>query len=1179
MSNPALTCSSGKIESGFEPLTLLDLLRSRAALQANKRAYLFLPDGAEKEAAISYGELDRRARAIAAYLQSAIATGDRVLLLYPPGLEYISAFFGCLYAGAVAVPVYPPRRNRSFDRFHSIINDARPAIALATASVISHMEPVFSDTALFNGLMCKETDTIDDALANEWQEPLVESRDVAFLQYTSGSTAAPKGVMVSHENLLSNERMIQQAFQQTEESVIVGWLPLFHDMGLIGNALQPLYVGAECILMSPLTFLQRPFKWLEAISRYRGTTSGGPNFAYDLCVRKIPVEDRERLDLSSWTVAFSGSEPVRKETLDRFAAAFEPSGFNPKAFYPCYGLAEATLFVSGGRKMQGPRFKPVSRAALEQNQTAPASIEHDDNINLVSCGKAWFQQRIVIADAELGASCATGRVGEIWISGPSVAQGYWNRPEESQKTFQAYLADTGEGPFLRTGDLGFIEDGELYVTGRLKDIIIIRGRNHYPQDIEHTVSNSYTGLRSGCAAAFSVEVDGEERLVVVQEIDRLHKSADLQETLGVIRQTVFEAHELEVYAAVLIKTGSLPKTSSGKIERHTCRQAFLSGKLPSVASSILNAAADEPDWPVSNITRTDILALDSKSERQSMIERYLQEQIARALGLSPSRVPLLVAPARLGLDSLKATEIQNRVESGLNLFLPMAEFLQGANISQLASRLADELSDSTRDYSPALASARENLSNHPVSYGQQGIWFVDQLEPGNDAYNISAVFRISGRLNWAALEQSISEIVSRHEALRTSFGSAKGEPFQIINPAFRFSLPLVDLRSLSMVEPQSSALKFAATESARPFDLSQSPLFRVTLLSLAGEQHVLLLTFHHVISDGWSLGIFLREMTCLYEAYFHGYVSPLTQLPIQYVDFARWQREWLQSDLSQTQLSYWKGKFAVPPTRLDLPADHARSAETTNLGACHSLLIPGDCAEALKALSRDQDSTLFMTLLAAFKALLYCHTGQSDIVVGSPIAGRNRAEFEKPIGLFLNTLALRTDLSANPTFRQLLGRVREVALQAYKHQDLPFERIVQELSPDRSAGHAPLYQVWFVLQMASIPDFTLCGMTISNVEMELQATKFDLAFNLAESPAGIGGSIEYRPDLFEKDTIARLAEDFKTVLDNAVADPDVRLDALKESLLEKNRQKRVRKMEAYREGVYQKLKKMRRTSL
>lgn len=569
-------------------VTLVDLLCYRAQHQPNQIAYTFLQDGEIEAARLTYEELDRKARSIAAHLQSLGAAHERALLLYPPGLEFITAFFGCLYAGVIAIPAYPPRPNRSISRLEAIVADADASITLTTASLLDTIEHRFAEVPGLAALHWVPTCTIADHLSSTWQKATVSSDSLAFLQYTSGSTGNPKGVMVSHGNLLSTSADLDRGWVHTSESVMVTWLPTFHDMGLIYGVLQPLYKGFPAYMMAPLSFLHRPYLWLKAISRLRATHSAGPNFAYDLCVRMVSPEQRATLDLSSWYMALNGAEPVRADVLEQFAETFKTCGFNRTAFCPGYGLAETSLKVSAVRKGDRPTFYRVESEALEQNQVVEASKDYQNVKTLVGCGYSEINAKIAIVNPKTLTCSAPKKVGEIWVSSASVAQGYWNRPKETEETFHAYLKDTGvrdsvsagEGPFLRTGDLGFLKDGELFVTGRIKDVIIIRGRNYYPQDIELTVERSHPALRPSCGVAFTIEVQGQERLVVVQEVERSYlRRLDVEEVVGNIYQALQVEHELEVFATVLLKTGSIPKTSSGKVQRRACKAMFLEGNL------------------------------------------------------------------------------------------------------------------------------------------------------------------------------------------------------------------------------------------------------------------------------------------------------------------------------------------------------------------------------------------------------------------------------------------------------------------------------------------------------------------------------------------------------------------------------------------------------------------------
>jgi acyl-CoA synthetase (AMP-forming)/AMP-acid ligase II len=560
--------------------TLVELLRYRASNQPERIAYIFLRDGETEEARLTYGELDQNARAIAAHLQSLDAQGERGLLLYPPGLEFISAFFGCLYAGVVAIPAYPPRRNQNLLRLQAIIADSQARFTFTNAALFSSLENQLTKDPELAAMKWVVTDEIDHHLSAAWQEPTLEKNSLAFLQYTSGSTGTPKGVMVSHHNLLINSADLDRGWGHDQNSVIVTWLPTFHDMGLIYGVIQPLYKGFLSYMISPAVFMERPLRWLQAISDKKATHSAAPNFAYDLCVRKIPPEKRATLDLSRWRMALNGAEPVRAEVLKKFAEAFQVSGFKATALCPGYGLAEATLKVTAVSYDSSPYFYRVQANALEKNKII-AATETDTNVQtLVGCGWTTIDTKIVIVDPETLKPSLPEIVGEIWVSGATIAQGYWGKPQETQETFQAYLADTGAGPFLRTGDLGFIKDGELFVTGRLKEVILIRGRNNYPQDIELTVQNSHPALRPSCGAAFTVEVKEEERLVVVQEVERTWlRKIDTDEVKRAIRKAVVQEYDLQVYAIALIRTGSLPKTSSGKIQRRSCRAKFLEGSL------------------------------------------------------------------------------------------------------------------------------------------------------------------------------------------------------------------------------------------------------------------------------------------------------------------------------------------------------------------------------------------------------------------------------------------------------------------------------------------------------------------------------------------------------------------------------------------------------------------------
>lgn len=799
---------------GFQLHTLVDLLRWRSEHNADQLAYRFLREGEADEITLTYQALDRQARAIAVLLSELHCTGKRALLLYPPGLDYIAAFFGCLYAGVVAVPAYPPRPNRSLMRLQSIIADADAPIALTVSSILTKLEKRFVDHADLKALQWLTTDHLSLDLADDWTLPPIDSSQLALLQYTSGSTAQPKGVMISHDNLLHNSALIQSSFEDTEASSGVSWLPPYHDMGLIGGILQPLYVGATMTLMPPVAFLQKPFRWLQAISRYGATTSGGPNFAYDLCVTKVTDEQRQSLDLSRWTLAFSGAEPIQYETLRTFAKAFASCGFRWESFYPCYGMAETTLMVTGGKKGVSLKALRLEVDALRNNQVvlvdAPTDStnafldtvddavrpEGEDSRILVGCGQSASPEQVKIVNPETCEMMPEGTVGEIWVAhSRSIAQGYWNRTEETAHAFAAHLVQTSlkaqpmleaqstldPGPntggdeqaeaYLRTGDLGFLFQNNLFVTGRLKDLIIIRGRNHYPQDIELTVEQAHPALKSGSGAAFAVELTDTERLVVVQELERTAlRQVNADEVFAAVRRQISESHDLQVFSILLLKTGSLPKTSSGKVQRHLCRAGFLDHQLQTIhvweaearsamsfdgavdrTAQPLSAAANTPtsgEFVTSNAPATHpdlaqqphataattvvetVLPADrgtvpSRSEADlataADIRRWMMQWLAQELTVAATTIDVNKPFAEYGLDSVTAVELADALQTRLGREVSPTLAYEYPTIEVLAQFLAAQRQGG------AVESAAEALSS-PTAEEADIATLVGELE-------------------------------------------------------------------------------------------------------------------------------------------------------------------------------------------------------------------------------------------------------------------------------------------------------------------------------------------------------------------------------------------------------------------------------------------------------------------
>ncbi|RKG67197.1 non-ribosomal peptide synthetase, partial [Corallococcus exercitus] len=1101
--------------------TLVDLLRLRAESQAALPVFTFLGEEDGDEASITYAELDRQARAIAASLAGHVRPGDRVLLLYPPGLEYIAAFFGCLYAGAVAVPAYPPdpsRLNRTLPRLEVIVKDAGAAVALTSAFIAEMAEGLVGLAPELGHLRWLAYESlVAPGMESGWRAPALESGSLAFLQYTSGSTAAPKGVMLSHANLLANEAMIQAGFGLGARDVVVGWLPLYHDMGLIGNVLQPIHLGSRGVLMSPLTFMQRPLRWLEAISRFRGTTSGGPNFAFELCVRKVSDAQKAALDLSCWDVAFCGAEPVRASTLERFSQAFASCGFRREAFYPCYGLAEASLIVSGGAKEALPRVLHVDRDALSRGR----AVDQEAGAALVGCGGALLDERIAVVAPESRERCADGQVGEIWVTGAHVARGYWNRPEESVATFGAATAD-GEGPYLRTGDLGFLRDGELYVTGRIKDLIILRGRNHYPQDLELTVERSHPALRPGGVAAFSVDVAGEERLVVVQEMSPGRGEPEVM-LANIVERLALE-HEVRPHAVVLTGPGAVPKTSSGKVQRRACRQLFVSEELEALAAwrdEGAGAVAAGPDAaPVD-----PLLAL-----------------VATRLGVAPSSLRPEAPLLQYGLDSLLALELHNALEASFGVEVPLAWLLQGASLASLRERVSLNAARS----GPASDAARGVAApaEVPLTPGQAGLWFLQQLAPGSAAYNVAGAARIEGALDVRALQAALRSLVERHDGLRSVFVSRGGEPVQRV--LARVDVPLREVDASA--DDEGAFLARMQEDIERPFDLVAGPLLRASLYLRADGARVVLLTLHHLVTDFWSMAVLLRELASAY--------APAGQQATPGVaasDLAAVRRhEVRRASRAAGQWAYWEQELTgeIPP--LTLPVDRPRPPVSTFRGGAERIHVSSEVVERLQALALQESTTLHGTLLACYQLFLARQTGQERMRVGCPAAGRNGAEVMDAVAYLVNPLVIRTELGGDPSLREVVRRARERMMGALEHADVPFVELVDRLGRGREAGRVPFVQTMFSLQRAPLAGLAafasgvsggrldVGALRLASVELPPRTTQFDLMLLLAETADGLGGWLQYDAELFDAATVRRMARRLELAFETVAREPELR---------------------------------------
>ncbi|BBU62179.1 non-ribosomal peptide synthetase [Methylosinus sp. C49] len=1128
----------------------------RAAEQPAKPAYVFLEDGEREGARLSYGDLDRRARAIALHLRTLGVGGERALLLYPPGLAYIEAFFGCLYAGVVAVPAYPPS-GRHLRRLQSIAKDAAPIAVLSIASMRDRFELEARDRLASRPLPWIATDEIDSEEADAFLRSAPAADQLAFLQYTSGSTGDPKGVMVSHGNLSSNQLLIAESFAHDGDSDLVGWLPLYHDMGLIGNILQPLFVGATAYLMSPTAFLEKPLRWLKAISAYKARTSGGPNFAFDLCVSKIKEEDKRELDLTGWRIAFTGAEPVRAATLDRFAASFASCGFRRESFFPCYGLAEATLVVTAPTYGERISSIDIDRDASEARRVA--STRNGRATRLIGCGHAWEGHDVQIVDPDTSRRCSRGEIGEIWTAGPGVAQGYWNRPEETARVFEAKIAGGDGRPYLRTGDLGFADEGQTYVTGRLKDLVIVAGRNFHPEDIENAVEEKSSGLRRGATAAFAVTIEDKEQLVIVAEPDRALSttigSGRERDVLRRIRDCVVYDIGIEPADIVLAQSGSVPKTSSGKIRRSECRRNYLADELKTLArlnhtapvgrdSVSASGAGDAPH--VAAFLRQAVACLDH-AKKSELLTRFVISNIARLLKGSEREFTAATRMSRAGLSSLRAVELKHALDTALGVETPIAIFLSDLTIAEAADSIARSLDDAALASDVPPVGAPEPFA--PMSFSQRAIWTVHQIDAASEAYNLHLALAIDGELDFERLRTAVSQLMEAHAQLRTIYRADGSGQETVPLAALGEWLRREDAAAWSANELNAAL----AREARRRFDLEKDAPLRIVSFDRGATGSILFFAAHHIAVDLWSLLIFVSQLDAAYRTperhVAHGAYSDVLRREARYLDSPSFESDW----------AYWAEQLTIPLPTLALPTDFRRSSTPDHRGASAPIRLDSELFRKLKALAKQEGTSLFSLLLAAYFVLLHRLSGQTDIIVGAPTSGRLDSETESLIGNCVNPIALRAQIRGDDRFRDVLVETQARVRGALEHQRFPFPLIVERIKPERHGDRWPIYQSWFVLQEAQsgAPSdlaalalgedgaaFSFCGRSAKSLRLPERAEIFDLKVMAAEIGQELLVSFQYETRLFVSDTIERFARYYVRLLEDIVSRPEQRVDGL-----------------------------------
>ncbi|QUE50587.1 amino acid adenylation domain-containing protein [Luteolibacter ambystomatis] len=1026
-------------------------------------AYRFLEDGENESGSLTFGELASRARKAAAGLIACGVAGKPVVIAQPCGLEFLEGLFGCWYAGAIAVPCYPPQSHRHRERLSAILRDSGARHVLASAAHHDALQRLGVARLEFD----PETEPSPAAPTGEGP---------CLLQYTSGSTASPKGVQVSHANLV-HQWEATRAHAGPVDSLL-SWLPPYHDMGLVLKILHAVGSGIPLTFFPPEAFIHRPMRWLRAIHRYRAAFSAAPNFAFEQCLRAVRPEDFEELDLSCWKAAPCGAERVRVDTLERFAKTFAPCGFRADALLPGYGLAESTLTVSARKPGMPPR----------------------ECRGLVSCGPPVSAMSVCIEDPISHEPLADGLTGEILVKGPSVAGGYWRRPEESAEVFQ-------EDGWLRTGDLGFVDEGELFVAGRLKDLIIVDGANHSPEDLELAAISADPGLTASAGAAFAVHGEGPEKLVLVQEIPKLatERHAPL---CHAIRQIIGEHAGIPIDRVLLVRQGTLPRTTSGKIRRSASREALLADTLP-ILHDDSPPVAEELDF-----------------NGRAAFDR-LAAAVAEATGRPTPRPE--DDPVAYGLSSLDATRVAALLRSYGGADLPVGEMFASRSFAALANLLAMKPAACLPDAIPA----RDPGAN-VTSHSQERMWFLHQLEPQSAAYHVFGALDLDGPINGAALSRAFKAILARHEILRSRHRRENGLPVIMID-----AIPEVAIETADAFHADAGGIDALLADFARrPFDLASDPPVRALHLKRSTRSHVLALCAHHIVTDGWSIRLLLGELTARYREECLQ-PQPLPQPPSpSYLDYAAWHRGWIEKGGADGAIDYWRRKLDGHEGILTLPLDFPRPARPSSDGAMVGGSLSSILLEKVGRLAATRRTTPFCVLLAAFLATLRRHGGGEDPVVAVPVANRNHAASGAIIGNLVNTLPFRPGIDGSESFAALVARIRDASLEMLEAQDAPFERIIGAVRPERALDHAPLAQVMFDHQEIPLATTWADGLKCRPRLAHRGAAQFDLSALVFAFSDHHEFYLEYRTDLFRRETVSALLERYLRMLEQGVDAPD-----------------------------------------
>jgi amino acid adenylation domain-containing protein len=1102
------------------PNSIVHRLEENAKNNPDKIAFTVLVDGENEELHTTYFQLNARASRLGNKLKTSFSPGERIVLYFYPGIDFIVGFFGCLYAGLIPIPSIQPKTKRLSERLNRICKDSGAKALLTQLSLLKRDEEILRKTGAEIFLTDVE-EQIEYVAAPSLE---IEIDSTAFIQYTSGSTGVPKGVMISHRNILENIELIAKSFSQTRDSVIVNWLPFYHDMGLIGGVLVPSYLGATGILLSPLHFVQKPLRWVKAISKYKATTSGGPNFSYELCANSLKEEELVGIDLCSWKVAFVGAETIRSTTLDVFSRLFASCGFNDHAFQPCYGMAEATLLVSTAAS--GNPIKTVNqKSEIGKYEQA-----------IVSCGKP-VGCNIVIVD-QFGEEQKEESIGEIAVNGKSVSSGYWNNPELSARTFGLFTKQ-GNGPYLRTGDLGFLKDGELYVTGRIKDLIIINGKNYHPGDIEAIITYNILFLVQDGCAVFSIDKGDQEELVIVAEIKNTVSESQHEQIFSLIKKVVAEEFELNVGHILLIRKGTIPKTTSGKIQRYLCRQALNEGQLHALS-----------EWSARKVSA----GTPADSANNEDIADILNSTVAKLLTLlsEVTHIDNLNADDNIfsiGVNSIMLTQFIMLINDEFEIEFLIEDVFDHPTVTKIAERV-DSLKVKNGSENSSLPEEIVFLDNYIPTFNQQSIWFDHHLKNCN-SYNIPIMVNAGRQLDVTVVRKVYGMLVEEQEILRTVFTANSGKLSAVIKHSIDYTIQEIDL-TLGLHEAEiESNLALLSTVVQEIFDLENGPLFRIYIVKRNFSEYHLLIVSHQIIADGTTLQLLAKEIINRCSAVVEKRSVPGELSLSGYRKYAFELQKLLAGPFAHEAGQYWSKELANT-FPFAIPADHVvyfkkdRSSDTITYSFDETVV------QRIKILCERNNSTVYMFMLSAFIMLLHEHTGNDDIVVGVPVSNRQRKQTANMLGAFINTVLIRTKVDKKESFSSLLKKVAEKVIYGLKYQEYPISWLAKELN-QKNAEVFPFTSVFFnglgfLFEDAFDDPFNIFS-GLHNVDMNV-----DVNCYLAQTRRGLDIRLDYRKARYKRNTADKLLHRYSAIINRLSVDVDLSVQNILENLPVKDKE-------------------------